>query len=90
MATCGSDPSTSNNSKPSQKESLPQEIINSTQNNSTEFTFLQAIMEIKKIFDLFPTLLKEMEKSANLNNPEEKLTCLVRGICSSVTSSSVV
>ncbi|GFQ81862.1 hypothetical protein TNCT_358501 [Trichonephila clavata] len=90
MAARGSDPSTSNNFKTSQKESLPQEIINSTQNNSTEFTFLQAIMEIKKIFDLFPTLLKEMKKSANSDNPQEKLICLVRGICSSVSSSSVV
>ncbi|GFR09653.1 hypothetical protein TNCT_65091 [Trichonephila clavata] len=90
MAACGSDPSTSNTIKTSQKESLPQEITNSTQNEKSEFTFLQAIMEIKKIFDLFPTLLKEMEKSFNSNNPEEKLICLVRGICSSVPSSSVV
>ncbi|GFR00871.1 hypothetical protein TNCT_52761 [Trichonephila clavata] len=63
MAACGSDPSTSNTTKTSKKESLPQEIIKSTQNEKSDFTFLQAIMEIKKIFDLSQTLLKEMEKS---------------------------
>ncbi|GFR11287.1 glycine receptor subunit alpha-3 [Trichonephila clavata] len=88
MVACGSDPSAFNSFKSNQKENIPSEKININQNQNSEFTFLQAIMEIKQIFDLFPTLLKEMERSYNTNNPEEKLTCLVRGICSSASSST--
>ncbi|GFQ75148.1 hypothetical protein TNCT_140301 [Trichonephila clavata] len=89
MAACAGAPSASNTLLNNQKENISAEIAHITQNKNSDFTFLHAIMEIKKIFDLFPALLNEMEKSANTDNPQEKLTCLVRGICSSIASSSV-
>ncbi|GFR14974.1 hypothetical protein TNCT_351031 [Trichonephila clavata] len=62
MAACVNDPSASNCFKSNQKENIPSEIMNFTQNQNSEFTFLHAIMGIKKIFDLFPTLLKRNGK----------------------------
>ncbi|GFX16884.1 probable RNA-directed DNA polymerase from transposon X-element [Trichonephila clavipes] len=54
-------------------ETINKETINAIQNDSNEFGFLQAILEMQKIFTLFPSLLSEMKKSYNYTNPADKL-----------------
>ncbi|GFQ95980.1 hypothetical protein TNCT_559011 [Trichonephila clavata] len=89
MAAYGIDPSTSTTNVNTQKDNTSPVLDNLTQNQNSEFTFMQAIMEMKKIFSLFPALFTEMEKSTKTNNPEEKLNCLVRGVCSNAPNSCV-
>ncbi|GFR07936.1 hypothetical protein TNCT_210141 [Trichonephila clavata] len=89
MAAHRIDPSTSTTNSNTQKDNTSPVLDNLTQNQNSDFTFLQAIMEMKKIFTLFSALLTEMEKSTNTNNPQEKLNCLVRGVCSIAPSNCV-
>ncbi|GFU02364.1 hypothetical protein TNCV_1238591 [Trichonephila clavipes] len=69
MATRGNASSASNQNKENSQtknndknETLNKETINAIQNDSNEFGFLQAILEMQKIFPLFPSLLSEMKK----------------------------
>ncbi|GFY37974.1 hypothetical protein TNIN_458351 [Trichonephila inaurata madagascariensis] len=62
---------------------------NAIQNETSEFGYLQALLEIQKIFNLFPSLLSEMEKSHKFTNPADKLNCLLKGVCSSFTTLTV-
>ncbi|GFQ63790.1 hypothetical protein TNCT_215121 [Trichonephila clavata] len=57
--------SASSNDKNQTNENISMEAIKAIQNQNEGSTFLHAIMEIKKIFTLFPNLLSEMEKSFN-------------------------
>ncbi|GFV65852.1 uncharacterized protein TNCV_1256061 [Trichonephila clavipes] len=59
------------------------ETLNVQQNASSDFGYFQAIIEMQKIFTLFPSLLTEMEKSSKCTDPTEKLNCLLRVVCSS-------
>ncbi|GFT51144.1 hypothetical protein TNCV_4817441 [Trichonephila clavipes] len=95
-ATRGNASSASNQSKettPTKKndknKNFNKETVNNNQNESNEFGFLQAIMEIQSIFNLFPSLLSEMKKSFNYTNPADKLNCLLKGVCSSLSTLSV-
>ncbi|GFW16769.1 uncharacterized protein TNCV_1640051 [Trichonephila clavipes] len=81
--------SASNKTENSKNENINLEALNATQSESNEFGFLQAILEIQKIFNLFPSLLSEMKKSFNCNNQADKLNCLLRGVCSSLNNLTV-
>ncbi|GFR00389.1 hypothetical protein TNCT_410281 [Trichonephila clavata] len=71
------------------KDNLNLETANADQNNTGEFGFLQAILEIKNIFNLFPSLLSEMQKSFNSPNPADKLGHLLKGVCSSLSNITI-
>ncbi|GFT03810.1 nucleic-acid-binding protein from transposon X-element [Trichonephila clavipes] len=77
---------TNNNDKNKNSKKV---TVNNNQNGTNEFGFLQAILEIQAIFNLFPSLLSEMEKSFNCTNPADKLNCLLKGVCSSLSSLTV-
>ncbi|GFY66240.1 uncharacterized protein TNIN_287851 [Trichonephila inaurata madagascariensis] len=63
MAAQGSASSASNQTKNSNKAPENTEAINAIQSENSEFGYLQALLEIQKIFSLFPSLLSEMKKS---------------------------
>ncbi|GFY43599.1 hypothetical protein TNIN_358941 [Trichonephila inaurata madagascariensis] len=85
MAAQGNASSASNQNqsqaKNSKNEAINMEAINAIQNDSNEFGFLQAILEIQKNVSLFPSLLSEMKISYNCTNPADKLNCLLKGVC---------
>ncbi|GFV80041.1 hypothetical protein TNCV_4654581 [Trichonephila clavipes] len=69
MAAPGKTSSASESNDNNKNNSKNTEALNAIQNDSSEFGFLQAILEIRKIFDLFfPSLLTEMKKSYTCNN----------------------
>ncbi|GFY77427.1 hypothetical protein TNIN_141661 [Trichonephila inaurata madagascariensis] len=90
MAAQGSASLASNQTKNSNKAPENTEAINAIQNENSEFGYLQALLEIQKIFSLFPSLLSEMKKSHNFTNPADKLNCLLKGVCSSFTTLSMI
>ncbi|GFY40408.1 hypothetical protein TNIN_63111 [Trichonephila inaurata madagascariensis] len=89
MAARGNASSASENLLNNNKATLNLEALNANQNDSSEFGFLQAILEIQKIFTLFPSLLSEMKKSFSCTNPADRLNCLLKGVCSSLNSLTV-
>ncbi|GFT59814.1 hypothetical protein TNCV_2496431 [Trichonephila clavipes] len=86
MSAPGLASSASEKSKNSKNSSSYKETLNVPQNASNDFGYLQAIIEMQKIFTLFPDLLTEMEKSSKCTDPNEKLNCLLRVVCSSVNN----
>ncbi|GFY46740.1 putative RNA-directed DNA polymerase from transposon X-element [Trichonephila inaurata madagascariensis] len=90
MAAQGSASLASNQTKNSNKAPENTEAINAIQSENSEFGYLQALLEIQKIFSLFPSLLSEMKKSHNFTNPADKLNCLLKGVCSSFTTLSMI
>ncbi|GFY21905.1 hypothetical protein TNCV_3295491 [Trichonephila clavipes] len=89
MAAPGNASSASNKTENSKNENVNLEALNASQSESNEFGFLQAILEMQKIFSLFPSLLSEMKKSFSCTNPADKLNCLLRGVCSSLNNLTV-
>ncbi|GFY42734.1 hypothetical protein TNIN_6961 [Trichonephila inaurata madagascariensis] len=89
MAAQGNASSASNQSKSNKNVTENTEAINAIQNENSEFGYLQALLEIQKIFSLFPSLLSEMKKSHSYTNPADKLNCLLKGVCSSFTTLTV-
>ncbi|GFS91130.1 uncharacterized protein TNCV_2214751 [Trichonephila clavipes] len=89
MAAPRSTSSTSNKPESNKNEQINLQAFNATQSETGEFGFLQAILEIQKIFTLFPSLLSEMKKSFNCTNPTDKLNCLLKGVCSSLNNLTV-
>ncbi|GFY61815.1 hypothetical protein TNIN_260971 [Trichonephila inaurata madagascariensis] len=89
MAPRGNISSAADNKNNSNNDTINLEALNANQNNSSEFGFLQAILEMQKIFTLFPSLLSEMQKSFNCTNPANKLNCLLKGVCSSLNNLTV-
>ncbi|GFW86180.1 nucleic-acid-binding protein from transposon X-element [Trichonephila clavipes] len=85
-AARGSDSSTSNAENKNKNKSFNSETLNHINCQGGDFSFLQAIFEMKKIFDLFPDLISEMKKSSNCADPTDKLQCLLKGICTSISS----
>ncbi|GFY27893.1 uncharacterized protein TNCV_243571 [Trichonephila clavipes] len=67
MAAPGNTSSASNKLENNKNEAINLEALNATQSESNEFGFLQAILEIQKIFTLFPSLLSEMKKIFQLH-----------------------
>ncbi|GFY34143.1 probable RNA-directed DNA polymerase from transposon X-element [Trichonephila clavipes] len=57
MAAPGNASSASKNTENNKNENINLEALNATQSDSNEFGFLQAILEMQKIFSLFPSLL---------------------------------
>ncbi|GFS85380.1 hypothetical protein TNCV_4884861 [Trichonephila clavipes] len=53
--------------------SFNKETLNVPQTDSSDFGYFQAIMEMQKIFTLFPSLLTEMEISSKCTNPKLSL-----------------
>ncbi|GFR15834.1 uncharacterized protein TNCT_321911 [Trichonephila clavata] len=89
LAARESTSSASENNQSTPKINPNPEALNATQNNTEEFGYLQALFEIKKIFELFPGLLSEMKKSYYCNNPQDKLNHLLKGVCSSLSNITV-
>ncbi|GFT46854.1 nucleic-acid-binding protein from transposon X-element [Trichonephila clavipes] len=89
MAAPGKTSSASESNVNSKNISINTEALNAIQNDSSDFGFLQAILEMQKIFTLFPSLLSKMKKSFNCNNPADKLNCLLKGVCSSFNNLTV-
>ncbi|GFW16117.1 nucleic-acid-binding protein from transposon X-element [Trichonephila clavipes] len=89
MAAPGNASSASNITENNKNEQINLEALNATQSETDEFGFLQAILEMQKIFTLFPSLLSEMKKSFNCTNPADKLNCLLKGVCSSLNNLTV-
>ncbi|GFQ78230.1 hypothetical protein TNCT_396671 [Trichonephila clavata] len=93
MATPGNDTSAPNITTP--KINFKANVNNKEAANAAkpvvneEFGILQAIMELQNIFNLFPNLLPQMYKSANSNNPADKLGCLLKGVCSSISTLNI-
>ncbi|GFW13683.1 uncharacterized protein TNCV_1211491 [Trichonephila clavipes] len=86
-AARGTDSSASNNDNNNKFQGINLEAINaSTGQEEGEFSFLHAIFEMKKIFDYFPNLISEMKKSSQCSDPTDKLHCLLKGICTSISS----
>ncbi|GFX13812.1 hypothetical protein TNCV_3421241 [Trichonephila clavipes] len=83
MAAPGKTSLASEKNENNKNNNINTEALYAIQNESSEFGFLQAILEMQKIFTLFPSLLSEMKKSFNCNNPADKLNCLLKGVCSS-------
>ncbi|GFV28098.1 uncharacterized protein TNCV_677861 [Trichonephila clavipes] len=86
MSAPGLASSASEKSKNSKNSSSYKETLNVPQNASNDFGYFQAIIEMQKIFTLFPDLLTKMEKSSKCTDPNEKLNCLLRVVCSSVNN----
>ncbi|GFY75498.1 hypothetical protein TNIN_111101 [Trichonephila inaurata madagascariensis] len=78
-AARGNESSTSNSDNNSKNNGLNLEALNATNSQDGDFSFLQAIFEMKKIFDLFPNLISEMKKSSKCTDPTDKLHCLLKG-----------
>ncbi|GFU08518.1 hypothetical protein TNCV_2495841 [Trichonephila clavipes] len=72
MSARGFASSASEKSKNSKNSSSNKETFNVPQNASKDFGYFQAIIEMQKIFTLFPSLLTEMEKSSKCTDPTEK------------------
>ncbi|GFU78045.1 nucleic-acid-binding protein from transposon X-element [Trichonephila clavipes] len=89
MAALGSTSSASNKPENNKNEQINLKALNVTQSETGDFGFLQAILEIQKIFTLFRSLLSEMKKSFNCTNPADKLNCLLKGVCSSLNNLTV-
>ncbi|GFT45292.1 hypothetical protein TNCV_2452201 [Trichonephila clavipes] len=85
-AARGSDSSTSNSDNKNKNKSFNSETLNHINCQGGDFSFLEAIFEMKKIFDLFPNLISEMKKSSKCTDPTDKLQCLLKGICTSISS----
>ncbi|GFY64251.1 hypothetical protein TNIN_149021 [Trichonephila inaurata madagascariensis] len=86
-AARGNESSTSNTDNNCNKNNrLNIEALNAPNSQDGDFSFLQALFETKKIFDLFPNLISEMKKSSQSTNPTDKLHCLLKGICTSISS----
>ncbi|GFY56092.1 hypothetical protein TNIN_210251 [Trichonephila inaurata madagascariensis] len=81
--------SNQNQTKNNKNETDNKEAINAILNDNSELGYLQALLEIQKIFSLFPSLLSEMKKSQSCTNPADKINCLLKGVCSSFTSLTV-
>ncbi|GFS67374.1 hypothetical protein TNCV_2903131 [Trichonephila clavipes] len=77
-AARGNDPSTSNPDNKNKNKGLNSETLNPTNCQGGDFSFLQAIFEMKKIFDLFPNLISEMKKSSSCTDPTNFNVCLKR------------
>ncbi|GFX76084.1 probable RNA-directed DNA polymerase from transposon X-element [Trichonephila clavipes] len=75
-----SDSSTSNSENKNKNKRFNSETLNHINCQGGDFSFLQAIFEMKKIFDLFPNLISEMKKSSNCTDPTDKLQCLLKGV----------
>ncbi|GFS32502.1 hypothetical protein TNIN_356541 [Trichonephila inaurata madagascariensis] len=88
MAARGNDSSASKNdyNNNNNNKGINLEAINATNGQEGDFSFLQALFEMKKIFDLFPTLISEMKKSSKCTDPTEKLHCLIKGVCTSIST----
>ncbi|GFX89455.1 hypothetical protein TNCV_4774861 [Trichonephila clavipes] len=71
MSAPGLASSASEKSKNSKNSSSYKETLNVPQNASNDFGYFQAIIEMQKIFSLFPDLLTEMEKSSKCTDPNE-------------------
>ncbi|GFW21083.1 uncharacterized protein TNCV_2703231 [Trichonephila clavipes] len=69
MAAPGNTSSASNKTENNKNEQINLEALNAAQSETGEFGFLQAILEIQKIFTLFPSLLKQL----NLKFPHPNL-----------------
>ncbi|GFV59455.1 hypothetical protein TNCV_4921461 [Trichonephila clavipes] len=84
MEARGNTSSESENHENNKNETLNMEALNAIQNDSSEFGFLQAILEMQKFFTFFPSLLSEMKNSFNCSNPAErdKVNCLLKEVCS--------
>ncbi|GFW56099.1 probable RNA-directed DNA polymerase from transposon X-element [Trichonephila clavipes] len=78
-AARGSDSSTSNSENKNKNKSFNSETLNHINCQGGDFSFLEAIFEMKKIFDLFPNLISEMKKSSKCTDPTDKLQCLLKG-----------
>ncbi|GFQ98772.1 hypothetical protein TNCT_347301 [Trichonephila clavata] len=89
MAPRGNVPSVSVTNNNLNKDNSNFEAPNADHNNSGEFGYLQAILEIKTIFNLFPSLLSEMQKSFNSQNPADKLGHMLKGVCSSISNINI-
>ncbi|GFT52231.1 uncharacterized protein TNCV_2530921 [Trichonephila clavipes] len=85
-AARGTDSSASNNDNNNKFQGINLEAINASTGQEGEFSFLHAIFEMKKIFDYFPNLISEMKKSSQCSDPTDKLHCLLKGICTSISS----
>ncbi|GFT65206.1 uncharacterized protein TNCV_2816111 [Trichonephila clavipes] len=85
MSAPGFASSASEKSENIRNNSSNKETLNVPQNASNDFGYFQAIIEMQKIFILFPSLLTEMEKS-KCTDPTEKLNCLLRVVCSSINN----
>ncbi|GFX01354.1 uncharacterized protein TNCV_4735951 [Trichonephila clavipes] len=79
-AARGSDSSTSNSENKNKNKSFNSETLNHINCQGGDFSFLEAIFEMKKIFDLFPNLISEMKKSSKCTDPTDKLQCLLKGV----------
>ncbi|GFT01570.1 probable RNA-directed DNA polymerase from transposon X-element [Trichonephila clavipes] len=79
-AARGSDSSTSNSENKNKNKSFNSETLNHINCQGGDFSFLEAIFEMKKIFDLFPNLISEMKKSSICTDPTDKLQCLLKGV----------
>ncbi|GFX03215.1 probable RNA-directed DNA polymerase from transposon X-element [Trichonephila clavipes] len=77
-AARGSDSSTSNSDNKNKNKSFNSETLNHINCQGGDFSFLEAIFEMKKIFDLFPNLISEMKKSSKCTDPTDKLQCLLK------------
>ncbi|GFV27152.1 hypothetical protein TNCV_1817061 [Trichonephila clavipes] len=88
-AARGTDSSASNNDNNNKFQGINLEAINASTGQEGEFSFLHAIFEIKKIFDYFPNLISEMKKSSQCSDPTDKLHCLLKGICTSISSLAI-
>ncbi|GFW42985.1 RNA-directed DNA polymerase from mobile element jockey [Trichonephila clavipes] len=78
-AARGSDSSTSNSDNKNKNKSFNSETLSHINCQGGDFSFLEAIFEMKKIFDLFPNLISEMKKSSKCTDPTDKLQCLLKG-----------
>ncbi|GFT83326.1 hypothetical protein TNCV_1555491 [Trichonephila clavipes] len=85
-AARGNDSSTSNNDTTNKVQGINLEALNASTGQEGEFSFFHAIFEMKKIFDFFPNLISEMKKSSQCSDPTDKLHCLLKGICTSISS----
>ncbi|GFY26526.1 uncharacterized protein TNCV_2878561 [Trichonephila clavipes] len=75
-----------NNDITNKVQGINLEALNASTGQEGEFSFLHAIFEMKKIFDYFPNLISEMKKSSQCSDPTDKLHCLLKGICTSISS----
>ncbi|GFW51198.1 uncharacterized protein TNCV_3594801 [Trichonephila clavipes] len=89
MAAPGKTSSASVKFENNKNDNKKTEALNAIRNESSEFGFLQAILEMRKIFTLFPSLFSEMKKSFDCSNPADKLNCPLKGVCSSFNNLTV-
>ncbi|GFR30816.1 hypothetical protein TNCT_313971 [Trichonephila clavata] len=89
MAVRGNAPSASNNQYANRAESNNRDAPNVLIKENDDFTFLHALQEIQNIFNLFPSLLREMKKAYNSPNPADKLGHLLKGVCSSISNLAI-